>query len=1110
MPMLDIIQRIFKIHKGEGGKVLLFALLAIILQAGVALGLSIADTLFLTNVGSEKLPIVYIFMPVIMLFLTPVFSYLINRLGIDRLFNLVLSILVACGFIFVLLLYTAKGATSIRLVSYLVKFYASLWLIYLYTLYWNFIDGYFDILDAKRLFSFFSGGMSVGAMLGGVLVTLFISFLKVEQLFVVWSVLALVTFPLVFLLRRKYKKIEVEEEYEEESGFWERMKQIAITCKNSRYVIMLILLAFGMLFLTTTCEFQYLGIFSDFKKASPIFSNVEGNVVKELFRKPGSPEELASLFGKLFAVVNLFNLIVNLFLFSRIVMFLGVRNTVLVQPIVYLITFSFLKINNGYEAALLGFLAYQGIQVSIDFNNNNFILNAVPSEIKKEIRTFMEGLFEPLATSMAGLFLLIGTSQKLSQQSISTIGIWVSVYTIIIVFLLRRDYVAAMITNLKKGWLDFSKSDEEILKGLDANELQVLAESIKDRDNETAYTAIRILWLNDKFMALNSILMLLSHASEEEQKIFKPLFAEMLEGEDDEVIRRLLQWLESEDVSLGPSLIEELGSHSLIQPQSFSPILESSSPDERAAAVVALWSSWNLNDGLQAMEAAGSLLKGDKSELIAAIRALSRMEQERFSHLLVPYLNNPSNEIRREALTAIYKLVNQDSSRLIPYILWAIENGDSEERIVGMNALTKIADSRCIIPLLSISESFTSFERRKTAQVILSIGQRSVPAVVSVFRDAQYPYVARSIAARSLGKLLFPQFEALFPEIIQIEIERAYRFLYYHMVLEQSNASSPGILVLSRFYLDFQRTIIESVLEILTIGGRLPDYELISSSLNSPNLKARGNAIETIEQACTRKMFKILLPLVDSRSLEDKVRFYTNNFSYEKLTIEEIVSNALQSTFALECSAAAQAMYDISGASSFETLRKKIHQSPTPLFKDTVNSLFARESNVIPSFYSELALNETKEQVLEQSEEAETRLNTVEKLYYLSKAAFFKPFGTLELQTIAEGSTEAFFETAENVYKHGETADSLFLILDGAVQLEKDNKKLIKHAGETFGENCLFGEVLRLEDAIAESLKVLVLHKEKIISDAETYPKIALGLLENKLLNRGSKYAIRS
>jgi ATP/ADP translocase len=137
-----------------------------------------------------------------------------------------------------------------------------------------------------------------------------------------------------------------------------------------------------MLFMTNVGEFQYLGIFSNFEETSDIFSNPQdSDTVQQFLRKPEDKKELASLFGRLFVTVNVFNLLVSLFLFNRIIAFLGVRNTTLIQPIIYLITFSFLRINNGYEAALFGFFAYQGIQTSIDYNNANFILNAVPSEI---------------------------------------------------------------------------------------------------------------------------------------------------------------------------------------------------------------------------------------------------------------------------------------------------------------------------------------------------------------------------------------------------------------------------------------------------------------------------------------------------------------------------------------------------------------------------------------------------------------------------------------------------------------------------------------------------------------------------------------------------------
>jgi hypothetical protein len=64
---MDFIRKLFRVHKGEGLKVLHFAILGALLQAGVAIGISTADTLFLTNIGSSKLPEIYMIMPWVML-----------------------------------------------------------------------------------------------------------------------------------------------------------------------------------------------------------------------------------------------------------------------------------------------------------------------------------------------------------------------------------------------------------------------------------------------------------------------------------------------------------------------------------------------------------------------------------------------------------------------------------------------------------------------------------------------------------------------------------------------------------------------------------------------------------------------------------------------------------------------------------------------------------------------------------------------------------------------------------------------------------------------------------------------------------------------------------
>jgi len=95
--MLSTFRRLFQVLPDEGGKVLVFALLAGLLQAGVAIGMVAADSLFLAGLGIEMLPLVFIFMPVVMLVYAPLYSLLVAGLGVRALFRLTLTALVIGG-----------------------------------------------------------------------------------------------------------------------------------------------------------------------------------------------------------------------------------------------------------------------------------------------------------------------------------------------------------------------------------------------------------------------------------------------------------------------------------------------------------------------------------------------------------------------------------------------------------------------------------------------------------------------------------------------------------------------------------------------------------------------------------------------------------------------------------------------------------------------------------------------------------------------------------------------------------------------------------------------------------------------------------------------------
>src|SRR4051812_34876214 len=136
------------------------------LQAGLVLGITTGDSLFLSHVGPSGLPSVYILQTFVMLLYTAAFVALIKRHGIDRLFDGVLGVMTLGGLALWILLARQEQGQSASL-YYAIKLYTGMWYFGLYTLFWTFLDAYFDLTDAKRLYALFAAGGAGGAMAGG-------------------------------------------------------------------------------------------------------------------------------------------------------------------------------------------------------------------------------------------------------------------------------------------------------------------------------------------------------------------------------------------------------------------------------------------------------------------------------------------------------------------------------------------------------------------------------------------------------------------------------------------------------------------------------------------------------------------------------------------------------------------------------------------------------------------------------------------------------------------------------------------------------------------------------------------------------------------------------
>lgn len=753
--MEKLLHRLFRVERGEWTKLFQFGLFGFLLQTGMGIGFSAGDAAFLSNVGADKLPIIFLLTPAVMLVYTGIFSFLMVKFSIDHMVDMTLGMLITGGAIGWALLNAGFEPEVQKLLYYALKLYLAMWYIGLYTLFWNYTDTYFDIQDAKRLFPLFAAFCALGTATGAFVVSLFAEAIPMHYFLLMWSGVAFVTAPLARQLRRRWKQIaESDVDIAEDGG--STFSQLAAVGKafgRSRYTRMLTLTLFVTLLLTNLAEFQY----------------------STVLEKGRNEAELAALLGELYAACNLFNLFVCLLVFNRLVSRWGVRNVALILPLSYFAAFGYFFLQGGELAAIGAFFVYHGVLTSIEYNNQNLLFNAVPSAVKRPLRTVVEGMAEPLASLVAGGFLLL-MATRMDMRELSGIGVIIGLVLVTIVVALRQLYPAAMTLNMRQGWLNFG-------------------------DRSAA----------------------------------APTF--------DDGARALLR------------------------------------AEVTSASPVADFARTMLNPVVRER----------------TIRPGGGIDQ------LAAELDDPDPEVRADAIAGLRVFASREDIHLVPLLAGKLASFDKAERRAAFEVIGRISDIEAIPEILAAAGELSPRDRRAIAALLASIGETAVPRLTSVLRDRSLAYRVRSIAARALAEVSYAQFATQLDQLVRRELRGTDRLRASAEQLEAAADGSTALALVARAQRERIGASVDFVLELLALGGQLPNFDLLIVSLHSANAKVRGNAIEMIENGVDSATFRLLEPLLRRREADA---------ASPASDVEELLEQALVKGQAIEAAAAARALHE--------------------------------------------------------------------------------------------------------------------------------------------------------------------------------------------------------
>lgn len=880
--MLKIFHKLFGLYPGEGAHALRFARLAILWAFGSSCLDTLSDGLFLEKIGAEFLPGVYL-------------SVALGMIGVS---SLVLYSLRVTSPYRILMTALGLGAAICISASFLVSSSPPDWFWYgikiasrmffavMIACSWTFADQYHDLQDAKRVYSLYSAAYFFGTILSGVSINLFLDKLGFSGLLLLAAGSISCACFEARGIAHKVKAIHDDTMEGVFSGSRDSFTSVVQLIIRSRFAIILLLLSLFVQLLITVTEFNYMESFGRF------FHTTQAEV---------GEGEIAAFLGKCRAMISFGNIVFGIFFYGRFVRKMGLSNAILITPIFFVGVYSGWLFQDAMWLAILALVAVDGILFTVEDNCFNLLSNAVPTKLKSKVRIINDSFFEPIGMLLSSL-LLFGLS-----EGSRGLGMALTLVVLLLALTIRATYSKALMANLKDNALHFERKLKGWLFSMTRREQKEakkdIAEALLSSSEETQLLAIEaLLQLAESLPQALSVAKRMGTLS-------KIQFLKLLDSSplsnDSRVIEMIDHWTdENESPELAKWANFYLAKRGLHHPEKAEDDLDDPDLFKRGAAILTMKKSL-ANQSLDyaalnrtiAAKKLDLMLKSTRiDEISMGLEILAEENSFEAAERALPYLSHEAILVKRSAARCIAKLADKKMARHAPRLIEELEAArDNTFRLSILDALGKIADSTTTKEILLASVHFRPNERRRTEEIIVQMGLKIVPLLLTLTKDIALPERARILAGKILGRLALPQLQANLIDILDIEIERAYFYFYFGHTIQKQHPLYDLEMLQSALLTGYQ-SVIDFIIHLLGATGSLEDPELLVRALHSRNAKIHSHAVESLEKTCDVRIFNLIAPLVDDMPLEEKMAACLRwQGDYPKLTLSELLGKLEQS-----------------------------------------------------------------------------------------------------------------------------------------------------------------------------------------------------------------------
>ena len=1093
--------RLLGLAEREWRRVLTMAALFFLIMAGLGIGRSAAESLFLGNAGSEYIPLMLVLNALSMVFVSVGYSLLEKRISRLHLFFAIFTFFIVV--LVLLRLGLNAGERSLPMAFAVFAFYE----VYLMTVlmhFWTYANDVFDPREGRRVFPLVGGAGLSGLIVGSLATDWLLGHAgSTENLLIFWAGLLCVSIPVVWRTSAAARAAQIyldrpPDRSDDEAGYRELVREVW----RIPLIRTLTIVSLPLWLVVHTVDWLFLA------------------AVEDLFPGKAADDARTAFLGYLNGLVSLTGLLVQLFISRLLLRLLGVAGTFAIYPVTMAL--------GALALAIRGFFFSAGDSLSIFHprvwltalarffdesvlhtaheTSTQLLYNAIPADRRGLSRAFITGTIEPIFTALAGFLLLVFAYLAVPHAYIATAAAGVGFVWFGVALRVKKDYLRALMQNLSAR--DINQRNQVLREAFaiststNDDALELLFESIRGEDRDTALLSLSFLEQTADAASLRRLTDLIP-------ELAPPIRVQALlilgRARYTEALPEMLAALKVSDETIRKAAIRAIGDLRLPQEtRRFTPMLTHASPAVKREIIIAQLSDTpgacaKINRRSKAYQTLAAMTRSRQpAARINAARTIRELAHPELLPLLIQLSKSKAPEVLHEAIQAMGAIgssganrANQGSDRseaadaksapdsltsdelaanrvLVDQLVGFLEDADLRYRAtdalirMGARAVPRLHEHLTRPPAADRSDKHSDVTVRES--ILKCLGEIAEPASVPVIGDllVRQPIRIEDAAITALSALRHNLAERLreasandqftddalvFPPLVIEQVRRSYGAIlqkidrdrgHLRQLRKINNFKATALLIDTLERATDRRQ--ELSLHLLELLAEPATVRAAAASLRGGERRAQAEAIELLEGSGSEA--------ADLAGLIERHLDESGDADEESEGIDEIVIDLLitkQHAWFEACLA-----YCIGELRlySFESFLREMARDPNALIQ--TNAIVGLEKlGMVRGRRSSGGRRKRGRKEVQQM------AIDMERILFLRSVPLFADIDGNDLQWINEITREKKYKAGQTVFRENDVGDSLYIIISGSVRVLKgDNQVILQilEERETFGE----------------------------------------------------------